>query len=232
MFQGKRVALIIPALNEEDAIGEVLAAVDTAVVDQLVVVDNGSTDGTAGRAERSGAMVVAEAHRGYGAACLRGIAAADAEILVFLDGDGSDDPGEIPRLLEALIQRNADMVIGSRVLGDAEPGALTPVQRFGNALTCVLVRWFWRVNYTDLGPFRAIHRRALDALAMADRDFGWTIEMQVKAAQCGLKVVEVPVARRRRRAGVSKISGSVVGSYLAGKKILATVFRTKASELF
>lgn len=233
MYGRCRVAVIIPALDEAGNIGAVVAAIDRTLVDRVIVVDNGSRDDTVGCARAAGAIVEIEPRRGYGAACLRGIAAAtDAAILVFLDGDGSDDATEIPLLLDALSQRGADMVIGSRVLGDADPGALTAVQRFGNALTCRLVRWLWGVNYSDLGPFRAITADALRQLRMQDQDFGWTIEMQVKAAQQQLTVVEVPVRRRCRQAGVSKVSGNLRGSFLAGKKILSTVFRSKLAEFF
>ena len=224
MYEGKRIAVIIPAYNEEEALGSVLADIDRTLVDQIIVVDNGSTDHTAEVARASGATVVFEERRGYGSACLAGIAGADnPDIYGFLDGDGSDDPRELPSLLRALDGQSADMVIGSRVLGNAEPGSLTPVQRFGNSLTCHLVRLFFGIRYSDLGPFRLVRREALARLEMQDRDFGWTIEMQVKAAQRGLAVAEVPVNYRVRQAGQSKISGTVLGSYRAGKRILGYV---------
>lgn len=233
MYRDQKIAVIIPALDEEEAIGPVVGAVDRTVVDRLIVVDNGSEDQTAQRAGKAGAEVLSEPRRGYGSACLTGIAAAaDADVLVFLDGDGSDDPQQIPAMLEFMHKHDAEMVIGSRVLGAAESGALTPLQSFGNALTCTLVRFFWGVRYTDLGPFRAIRRSALQRLGMTDPDFGWTIEMQVKAAQQGLKVAEMPVDYRLRRAGRSKISGTLLGSYRAGKTILSYVFRAKLRELF
>ncbi|MBW2277122.1 MAG: glycosyltransferase family 2 protein [Deltaproteobacteria bacterium] len=232
MFRGLKTALIIPALDEEEAIGQVVAAVDRDVVDQVVVADNGSVDATAERAKEAGASVVREDRRGYGSACLTAIRTVpDAELLVFLDGDGSDDPAEIPALLAALIDNDADLVIGSRTLGRAEPGALTLVQRFGNTLTCGLVRLLWGARFTDLGPFRAIRRDAYERLEMRDPDFGWTIEMQVKAAQQGSRFVEVPVSRRVRRGGESKVTGSVVGSYKAGKRILGYVAEAKLREL-
>jgi len=232
VFRGLKTALIIPALDEEDAIAAVVGAVDRGVVDRVVVADNGSRDATAERAAEAGAIVVREDRRGYGSACLAAIdAAPDSEVLVFLDGDGSDDPAEIPDLLAALIDNDADLVIGSRTLGRSEPGALTAVQRFGNALTCGLVRLLWGARYTDLGPFRAIRRSAYDRLEMCDPDFGWTIEMQVKAAQRGLAFVELPVSRRVRRGGESKVTGSVVGSYRAGKRILGYVAEAKLREI-
>jgi glycosyltransferase involved in cell wall biosynthesis len=232
VFRGLVTALIIPALDEEDTIGEVVAAVDREIVDRIIVADNDSRDATAERAAEAGATVVREPRRGYGSACLAAIRAApEAEILVFLDGDGSDDPTEIPQLLAALLDTGADLAIGSRTLGRAEPGALTTVQRFGNALTCGLVRLFWGARFTDLGPFRAITREAYDLIEMSDPDFGWTIEMQVKAAQHRLATVEVPVSRRVRRGGESKVTGNVVGSYRAGKRILGYVAEAKLREL-
>jgi len=227
MFDGRRVAVIIPALDEEEAIGPVLDAIDRSLVDSVVVGDNGSRDRTAEVARAGGAIVVHEPRRGYGSACLRAIAEVpDHDVLVFLDADGADDPAEIPRVLAPLAD-GAELVIGSRVRGDAEPGALTPVQRFGNALTCTLVRLFWGVRYTDLGPFRAVTMPAYARLRMRDPDFGWTVEMQVKAAQLGLRVQEVPVASRVRRAGRSKVSGTLSGSFHAGRRILATVFAAR-----
>jgi glycosyltransferase involved in cell wall biosynthesis len=191
MIAGQQVALIIPALDEEATIGPLLEAVDRILVDQVVVADNGSLDRTGERARQAGATVVRELRRGYGSACLRALREVpEADILVFMDADGSDDPHEIALLLAALRDRDADLVIGSRVLGRAESGSLSGLQRFGNALTCTLVRLFWSVRYSDLGPFRAIRRVALDRLEMSDPDFGWTIEMQVKAAQHGLRAIE------------------------------------------
>jgi glycosyltransferase involved in cell wall biosynthesis len=233
MYRKKKIALIIPALDEEEAIGPVVEAVDRAVVDRVIVVDNGSSDQTSKKAKEAGAEVLSQPRRGYGSACLTGIAAAnDADVLVFLDGDGSDNPGQIPDMLEFMHENEADLVVGSRVLGSAEPGALTPLQAFGNTLTCNLVRFFWGVSYTDLGPFRAIDSLALARLGMHDPDFGWTIEMQVKAAQLGLRIVEMPVDYRLRSAGRSKVSGTILGSWRAGKTILAYVFGAKLRELF
>ena len=232
MYRGHHVALIIPALNEAEAIGPLLADVDRGIIDVVVVADNGSEDSTGERAAAAGAVVVREERRGYGSACLKAVSRVPtADILVFMDGDGSDDPREIELLLAALIDHGADLVIGSRVLGQTEKGALTPVQTFGNSLTCGLVHLLWRVRYTDLGPFRAIGRTAYDRLAMHDPDYGWTIEMQVKAAQHDLKTVEIPVTCRTRRAGRSKVSGTWLGSFRAGKRILGYVIEAKAREV-
>jgi len=232
LFAGQRVSLIIPALDEEMTIASVVAEVDRTVVDRVIVADNGSTDQTAARARHAGAELVTEPRRGYGSACLAAIRSTpEAGILAFADGDGSDDLTQLPDLLGDLMRVGADLVIGSRVTGRAEPGALTPIQRFGNSLTCTLVRWLWGVRYTDLGPFRAITRSAYERLRMADPDFGWTIEMQVKAAQQGLKVIERPVRTRVRMAGHSKVSGTLLGSVRAGKRILAYVAEAKLKEL-
>ncbi len=233
MFRGHTVAVIIPALDEEDTIAGVIRQVDRDLVDWVVVGDNGSRDGTAKVAIQAGALVVREDRRGYGSACLKAITAVpEVEILVFLDADGGDDPTEIPLLLEALFSGDTDVVIGSRVGEKAEPGSLTFLQKFGNQLTCTLVRWLWGVRYTDLGPFRTLRRSTFDQLGMQDPDYGWTIEMQVKAAQTGLSVLEVPVTYRNRLAGQSKVSGTILGSWRAGKRILGYVFEAKAKELF
>lgn len=223
----ERFALIIPALNEEAAIGPTLEALRGAALDQLIVVDNGSTDRTAEVARAHGAEVVAEPRRGYGQACLAGMAALRPEITVvaFMDGDGSDDPADLPRLLDPIVRGEAEMVLGSRVLGTRETGALTPQQRFGNALATGLLRLFHGARYTDLGPFRTIRRDALERLRMRDTNYGWTIEMQIKAARHNLRVREIPVNYRRRRAGQSKISGTLRGTFSAGMKIIWTIFR-------
>jgi glycosyltransferase involved in cell wall biosynthesis len=227
--EGLVVDAVLPALNEEASIGAVLSAIPRPPVRRVVVADNGSTDRTADVARAHGAVVVAEPRRGYGSACLRGLAALRPDpphAVLFLDADWSDDPSEAPRLLEPIAAGRADLVIGSRVLGGAERGALTAAQRFGNWLATRLLRLLYGARYTDLGPFRAIRWDALEALRMRDPDFGWTVEMQGKAARLKLRCEEVPV-RYRRRIGTSKISGTVGGTVRAGVKILGTIARDR-----
>lgn len=231
------VTVLIPALNEAAAIGKVIDAIPRALNARVIVVDNGSTDRTAEVAGEHGATVAVEPRRGYGAACLRGLATLEAmkkteeteaadsrsetaedEIVVFLDGDFSDHPEEMPALVEPIRRGEADLVIGSRVRGERSPGALTPQQVFGNWLATRLLWILYGVRATDLGPFRAIRRDALASLGMRDPDFGWTVEMQIRAARSGLRVMEVPV-RYRRRIGKSKISGTLAGCIRAASKI-------------
>ncbi|HXE76273.1 MAG TPA: glycosyltransferase family 2 protein [Candidatus Xenobia bacterium] len=225
-----RIALVIPALNEEQAIAQVLDGLPRRLFARVVVVDNGSTDATAAGARAHGAEVVPEPRRGYGQACLAGLAALgrDPDVIVFMDGDGSDLPAEVELLLEPIRRNEADLVIGSRALGKAEPGSLTWAQRWGNRLSVALIRLLFGHRYTDLGPFRAIRRESLEALAMRDTNFGWTVEMQVKAVKHGLRVQEVPVSYRPRL-GHSKISGTVSGVLRAGTKIIWTILRWKFS---
>jgi len=217
--------LIIPALNEARALRQVLEEIPPGVFGEIIVVDNGSTDDTAQVARNAGARVAVEPRRGYGSACLAGIAALpqEADVVVFMDADGSDLPSDAGALIGPIAQDKADLVIGSRELGAAEIGSLSPHQRLGNRLTVWLVSLLYGYKYTDLGPFRAIRRSALERLRMRDTNFGWTIEMQVKAVQRGLRIAEIPVAYRIRQAGQSKISGGLVGSAAAGVKILWTV---------
>jgi len=223
----ERVALIIPALNEEETIGLTLDGLRGQPLAQIIVADNGSTDRTAQAARAHGAQVVQEPRRGYGQACLAGIAALEAgiSIVVFMDGDASDDPADLPHLLAPIERSEADLVIGSRVRGRCEPGALTPQQRFGNRVFTFLLRILFGARATDLGPFRAIRRAALDQLGMADTNYGWTIEMQIKAARKGLRVAEIPVNYRKRRGGKAKVAGSLRGSIFAGAKISWIVLR-------
>jgi len=222
MRSGARVTVIIPALNEDGAIGKVVDAIPDWV-DRVIVADNGSTDRTAEVACAAGADVVREPRRGYGSACLAGIRAmGQTDVVVFLDGDYSDHPDEMGSLVDPVVRGDAEMVIGSRALGRRERGSLTVQQRFGNWLACLLIRLSWRVRYTDLGPFRAIRASALLAMGMRDRDYGWTVEMQVKAARDRLRTCEVPVSYRRR-IGVSKVSGTIRGVFGAATKILGTI---------
>ncbi len=220
----QRTAVIIPVFNEEDSLPEVLGEIPRDLVDEVIVVDNGSTDGSAQLARSLGATVVEETRRGYGSACLRGIAASVGhQILVFLDGDHSDYPEDMRELLRPVVERDADMVIGSRMLKVKSRRALLPQARFGNQLAALLMRWLFGIRCSDLGPFRVIRRRALLDLEMQDRDFGWTVEMQLRAKLRGLTVVELPV-RYRKRIGDSKITGTLRGTLMASYKILKTIF--------
>ena len=222
-----RAALVIPALNEEASIGAVLDEVPQAWFCAVIVADNGSTDRTAEEAAARGARIAVEPRRGYGGACLKALEAlpAEAEVVVFMDGDGSDDPREADRLLRPIREDRADLVVGSRVLGRPERGALHPHQRLGNWIATRLLRLLLGHGYTDLGPFRAIRADSLRRLKMKDRGYGWTVEMQIQALRHGLRVEEVPVSRRPRMSGESKVSGSLRGSFAAGCKILWTVAR-------
>lgn len=222
------VDVVIPALNEERSLPLVLAALPRPPVRRVVVADNGSADGTARAAAAGGAVVVPAPRRGYGSACLAGLdhlrRHQPPDIVAFVDADFSDHPEELPRLLAPLLAGDADLVIGSRILGRREPGALLPQARVGNLVACTLIRLLYGHRFTDLGPFRAARWEALEALGMSDPDFGWTAEMQVKALRRSLRVTEVPVSYRRR-VGVSKITGTFAGTLRAGYKILWTVVR-------
>ena len=222
------VDVVIPACNEEESIGLVLADIPADLARRVVVADNNSRDATAARARDAGAEVVPAPVQGYGSACLVGLdhlrRTGPPDIVVFLDADYSDHPDEMPRLVAPIARGEADLVIGSRVLGEAEPGALLPQARWGNRFACLLVHRLYGHRYTDLGPFRAVSWSALESLGMRDPDFGWTAEMQVKALRHGLRVVETPVSYRRRT-GVSKITGTVSGTVRAGWKIVTTIVR-------
>ncbi len=223
------VVVIIPAFNEENGVGQVIAEIPKELVDEIIVVNNASTDNTERIAREAGATVLRESVPGYGRACLKGIdyikkSANPPGIVVFLDADHSDYPEEMFQLVEPVRGGQADLVIGSRVLGNKEKGAMTPQQIFGNWLATGLMRIFYRVKFTDLGPFRAIRFSRLLELDMQDKTYGWTVEMQLKAAKKRFLCMEVPV-RYRKRIGHSKISGTVKGTVLAGYKILFTLFR-------
>lgn len=223
----ERVSVIIPALNEQDSIGLVIRDIPQNLVDEIIVVDNGSIDNTFQAAQDAGARVVREDSTGYGAACLKGIASAgDPDIYVFLDGDYSDYPEEVEYVIAPLLKEEADLVIGTRISLRHNKGVL-PVHAFwGNRLATLLIRMLYHYRFTDLGPFRAIRSRALKRMKMKEKTFGWTVEMQVKAAKLGLKAVEVPV-NYRKRIGRSKVSGTLLGSVKAGAKILFTIFRLR-----
>jgi glycosyltransferase involved in cell wall biosynthesis len=225
------IDVIIPAYNEESSIGRVVAAIPAGLVQEVIVVNNNSTDQTAAVARAAGATVLDEPQPGYGNACLKGIAHAASkpattrpEIVVFLDGDYSDYPEEMPLLVQPILDGRADMVIGSRALGQRESGSMMPQQIFGNWLATTLLRWLYGVRYTDLGPFRAIRFDTLQQLGMRDRNYGWTVEMQARAARKKIHYTEVPVSYRKR-IGVSKVSGTLKGTVLAGYKIILTIFR-------
>lgn len=228
--------VVIPALDEEAVIGDQVAEVLAAAVGAgvparfagVIVVDNGSTDQTAARAMAAGATVVAEPRRGYGRACLAGVLAADdVDLIVQMDGDRSDQPEELPRLLAPLIAGEADLVLGSRTAGSAEPGALLPQQRVGNLIAAVLLRLLYGVRVTDIGPFRVIRRQVLLDLGMREMTYGWSVEMVARAARRGLRVREVPVSYRKRAGGESKVSGNVSASVRAGWRIIGAILRTR-----
>ncbi len=224
------VWVIVPVFNEAESLPLVLS--DLPRVGRVIVVDNGSTDHSGEIARQHGATVVREVRRGYGSACLAGldtircsaISLDRPQVVVFLDGDYSDHPDQLPDLVEPILAGEADFVVGSRMLGEREPGALLPQALFGNRLACFLMWLCWGAHFTDLGPFRAISWAALERLGMADRNFGWTVEMQIKATLAKLRTLEIPV-RYRRRIGISKISGTLSGTIRAGYKILYTIAR-------
>jgi glycosyltransferase involved in cell wall biosynthesis len=221
-----RVALIVPTFDEEEAIGAVLAAVPRDAVDVVIVVDGGSTDRTVERARAGGARVVIESRRGYGRACRAGAeAAGDCDILVFLDGDGSDPPESIPALLAPILEERCDFVIGSRTRGRREPGSMSAHQIIAGHVIGLMLHLLYGVQYTDMGPFRAIRREALARLDMREMTFGWNLEMQMRAARAGLRILEVPVDHRRRAGGVSKVSGNLSGTVRASLRIGATLTR-------
>lgn len=220
-----KISVIIPAYNEEESLPHVLNDLPQDRLHQIIVVDNRSTDGTAEAARANGATVVSERRRGYGQACLSGMDALDnPDIVVFLDGDYSDFPEEIDLLVAPILKDEADFIVGSRMILEESRKALLPQARYGNQLAVFLIRLFFRHRFTDLGPFRAIRYESLQAIGMQDKNFGWTVEMQIKSVQKGLRIREVPV-RYRARIGISKITGTVSGTLKAGTKIIYTIFK-------
>ena len=223
------IDVIIPAYNEEKSIPSVLRDIPRILVREIIVCDNNSTDGTAKVAALNGATVVFQPLKGYGNACLKGMEyvaqkTVKPDIIVFLDGDYSDHPEEISLIIAPITEGVADLVIGSRALGARESGSMTPQQVFGNWLATRMIRLFFDYKFTDLGPFRAIRYDKLLEINMIDKNFGWTVEMQVKAAKLKLQCVEIPVTYRRR-IGISKVSGTVKGTIMAGYKIILTIFK-------
>ena len=223
------VAVVIPALNEAGNIGAIVAELRAAADVEVVVADNGSTDATSEEAERAGATVVSEPRRGYGYACAAGVAATSrADVIAFIDGDGSFLPAELPAILAPILAGQADLVLGSRSLGHIAAGAMPPQQRFGNWLASRLMSRLYHIRVTDLGPYRAIRRELLDSLEMREMTYGWPTEMMVKAARRGARIVEAPVGFHPRRSGRSKVSGTLRGTVLAARYILGVTLRYAA----
>jgi glycosyltransferase involved in cell wall biosynthesis len=228
-MKSPRIVVIIPAYNEENSIAKVVNDIPAGLVYEVIVVNNNSNDSTDVNAQAAGATVLHEERPGYGYACLKGIEyikhlKPPPDIVVFIDADYSDHPEEMPRVVEPIINDGMDMVIGSRALGKKEKGSMTIQQVFGNWLATRLLKMIYNIRYTDLGPFRAIRYDKLMEINMQDTTYGWTVEMQLKAAKLKMKVVEVPV-NYRKRIGFSKISGTVKGTVLAGYKIITTIFK-------
>ena len=221
--------VIIPAFNEQNAVGKVIADIPKKYVSTIIVVDNGSTDDTFLQAQKGGAIALYESKKGYGNACLKGLNYLEnlekkPDIVVFLDGDYADYPQQLVELVTPIVADKADLVIGSRTLGKKEEGSMTIQQIFGNWLATQLMYWFYHVKYTDLGPFRAIRYSSLLKIDMKDKTYGWTVEMQLKAAKLNLRTMEVPT-NYKKRIGVSKVSGTITGTIGAGYKILYTIFK-------
>lgn len=225
------ISVVIPALNEAESIGHVVASMPWRLISECIVVDNGSTDGTAEIARQAGARVITSA-RGYGAACKAGSDAAlpSSDLLVYMDGDGSDVIDDLPQLITPIINGEADFVIASRIRGQREPGSMLPSQVFAGHLVGTLLRIFQGVRYTDMGPFRAIRRSSLDKLQMSEFTYGWNLQMQIRAAQHNLRILEIPVNYRCRIGGTSKVSGNFTASIKAAARILTVLFRTGLSR--
>jgi glycosyltransferase involved in cell wall biosynthesis len=219
------VALIIPVLNEADTIADVVRAVPRDIVDEVIVVDGGSTDETLARARAAGARVLAEPRSGYGAACLAGVGATERPVVAFIDGDGSDDPAEIPRLAAPILAGEQDFVIGSRARGVREKGSMGMHQLVAGHVAGLLMRALYGVRYTDMCPLRAIRRDALHRLGMREKTYGWNLEMQMRAARAGLRILELPVRHRNRAGGASKVAGSLKGSVQASWQLASTLVR-------
>jgi glycosyltransferase involved in cell wall biosynthesis len=223
-----RIGVVIPALNEEEPIADVVRAlVETGVSDEIIVVDNGSTDRTASRATKAGARVVSEPHRGYGRACRAGVnaVAPNCDVIVFLDGDGSDCPEFIGEIVRPIVAGTHDFVIGSRTRGQREPGSMNFQQVASGYIAGFLLRLLYGVRYTDMSPFRAIRPEKLRQLGMREETYGWNLEMQMRAARAGLRILEIPVNHRCRAGGQSKVSGTLRGTFVAGSRIVATLVR-------
>ncbi len=227
-----KVSVIIPALNEQEPIAGVVRAIPREITDEVIVVDNGSSDGTAEHAQAAGASVIREPRRGYGRACAAGVRGLSpvCEIVVFLDGDGSDCPELMDRLVKPIADGDYDFVIGSRTRGERERGSMNLQQIVAGRLAGFVMRLFYGVRYTDMCPFRAIRREALARLGMREQTYGWNLEMQMLAARAGLRILEVPVNHRRRAGGESKVSGTLRGTFLAGARIMATLARVAISR--
>jgi glycosyltransferase involved in cell wall biosynthesis len=226
-----RIAVVIPCLNEGEPIAGVVAEILAQAVDEVIVVDNGSTDDTAQQAAGAGARVVSEPRRGYGSACAAGVAAVspETEIVCFLDGDGSDVPSFLPAVIGPVAAGAADFVMGSRLRGVREAGSMTPQQIIAGRVAGLLLRWAYGVRFTDMSPFRALRLDRLRMLGMSERTFGWNLEMQMRVAVAGLRILEVPVDHRRRRGGVSKVSGDLVAGLKAAWVITRTFLRLATS---